>query len=146
MLLSRRGGAYWWPSWYPDCSYVLRGELKWIWITRTSCNSVRLRMVRCNKGDKSAFNSMYIFCQSNLGCYCSSLWFCLDGRNIRFTLENCLIPHFPFFFFFSQYFLISLTYIFFNLISKISVLSSLLKVILYSSSAGFHRQNRRECL
>lgn len=83
-----------------------------IWITRTSCNSVRWRMVRCNKGDKSAFNSMYIFCQSNLGCYCSSLWFHLDGRNIRFTLENCLIPHFP-----PpppQYFLISLTYIFFQ--------------------------------
>lgn len=113
MLLSRRGGAYWWPSWYPDCSYVLRGELKWIWITRTSCNSVRLRMVRCNKGDKSAFNSMYIFCQSNLGCYCSSLWFCLDGRNIRFTLENCLIPHFPFFFFFFFPVFSNITYLYF---------------------------------
>lgn len=63
------------PSWYSYCSWIWRrgGQLKLIWVIRTSENSARLQMLRCNKGDKSAFNSMYIFCWSNLGCYYSSL-------------------------------------------------------------------------
>lgn len=64
------------------------------------------------------------------------LCFHLDGRNIRFTLENCLIPHSPI-----CCSIFSSITLFFTHISKIPVQSIHTKILRYSLSAGFQRKN-----
>lgn len=112
------------PSWYSYCLWILKQrELKWIWVTRTSEKSVRLQMLRCNKGDKFAFSSAYIFCWPSLGCYYSSL---ISSRWQEHQIYTGELLNTSFSNFFSIFSNITL---FFTHISKISVQSLNIKVL-----------------